>query len=361
MAVDRRTPTTANHGATIDGSDYANAVNEEVEALWERTTVWLDNVTGTDTLTAEADPTLLAYDRNNQYNLIPANTNTGPATIVIDGLPSKSIRDIDGVALEGGELVAGRLLKLQDDGTNLRIMNRPPEQASTSVASVATQIFTSTGTYTPNALLIFARIQVQAPGGGGGGGDSNNAGPQKNGGGGGGGEYAEGFFDAATIGASQSVTIGSQGAAGSNTGGNGGAGSTTSVGSLITAAPGAGGTGTGSNSSSGANRAGGAGGTGGTGGHLRIPGAAGSSGIGFTPDAGSNYFNWRGKGGDSHLSNPDNPAGILTAGSGTVTAGINGSNYGGGGSGGASESNTGAVGGTGGASIVIITEYLRAP
>jgi hypothetical protein len=363
MAVDRKTPTQANYGSpNISGPDYTVAVNEEVEALWANATVWLDNVTGTDTITAEADPPLLAYGRGNQYNLIPANTNTGPATIEIDGLTSRSIRDIDGVALTGGELVAGRLLKLQDDGTNLRIMNRPPEVASQNVASIATQVFTTTTTYTPNALTIFIHARLQGPGGGGGGGDSSAGVLLKSGGGGGAGEYAEGYFDIATIGASQAVTMGAVGAAGTNAGGDGGTGGTSSLGSLLTALGGVGGTGTGSNSSTAGPRAGGAGGNGGTGGHLRIPGGAGFPGYGMLEDGAAESAGWRGYGGSGHLGSTNAVNMTRTGGGGsTSAAGVAGVNYGSGGTGGISNSTTGQAAGAGGPPILIITEYLRAP
>jgi len=342
MAVDRRTPTLANDGPTMDGEDYTDLVNEEVEALWDRAAVWLDNVAGTNTITATADPTVLAYSRNQQYNFLPVNNNTGPTTIAIDGLAAISIRDIDGVALAADSLVAGRMTRLQHDGTNFRILNRPPDTGVDAVSEVAIQSFTATGTYTPNARMIFCKVQIQGAGGGSGGADSNGSVTVKSGCGGGG-EYAEGYFDAATIGASQAVTIGTVGTAGNTSGSNGGNATTTSLGSLLTAAGGQGGEGTGSGSSSQATRNGGAGGTGGTGGTLRIPGGRG--GDASSSGSGTQVI---GTSGDGFL------------GHGAPASGAGGANYGAGGAGVSTSSSSGLAGNVGGAALVYITEYLRA-
>jgi hypothetical protein len=361
MTVDRRTPTTANFGPTIAGSSYADAVNEEVGALWDRTTCWLDSVAGTNTITANADPALIAYNRGNQYNFIPAVTNTGPATLAINGLAARSIRTVDGVALVGGELVAGRLIRLQDDGTNLRTISIPPVGAQTAFAAIATQVFTATGTYTPNALMRYVRVRMVGPGGGGGGADGVNSGGVVSGAGGGAGEYAEGYFDAATIGASQSITIGAQGAAGSTTGA-GGAGGTTSLGSLMSVNGGGGGGGTGNGAiASQQDYLAGSGGTGGTGGFLRIQGGAGSGGVIDTYNDGSSFTSYTsGRGGPSMLGMPPKGQNVGSSGAGSDVTGSTGNNYGAGGNPGVDDDASGSAGGAGGPSVVIIEEYLRA-
>jgi hypothetical protein len=217
------------------------------------------------------------------------------------------------------------------------------------------QVFTASDTYTPTEGLVACRIRMQAPGGGSGGADG--AGTEGSGvasGGGGGGEYAEGWFTAASIGASQAVTIGARGTAGSDTGGNGGTGGTTSVGSLITCVGGTGGTGTGSNSTDPSPRAGGAGGTGGTGGTLRIPGQAGESSDLITDEATFALLK-RGKGGDSFLGRGV-PPGPFDAGS--PVAASAGPNYGAGATGAYASSDVGVAGALGGAGIVIIEEFF---
>lgn len=230
---------------------------------------------------------------------------------------------------------------------------------------VVIQVFTASGTYTPTAGMDFCIIEAQAPGGGSGGADgvgrTGGAGVTAGvaSGGGGGGEYRRGVFSAATIGASQSVTINAAGTAGTDTGGNGGNGGTVSVGALISANGGSGGTGTGSNSTSGAPVAGGAGGSGGSGGSFSLPGQDG--GYGFipqtNPDATAAKMKVPGNGGNSFMGR--GAVAAPTSGAGDA-AGIAGGLYGGGAAGATDDDTTGSAGAAGGAGIVVITEFIIA-
>lgn len=122
MAAIRKTPTTVNFGPNISGSAYADKVNAEVSALWDRVFQKLDSVSGTNTILATANPTLEAYAANQGWGLVPAVTNTGPVQINIDGKGLRSIKTAAGAALVGGELVAGVLTPIFDMGTELRMV-----------------------------------------------------------------------------------------------------------------------------------------------------------------------------------------------------------------------------------------------
>lgn len=209
------------------------------------------------------------------------------------------------------------------------------------------QRFTSGGTYTPSAGLVYA--QIECVGGGGGGGGIAGGGSSSSGGAGGGasGGYSRRTVSASTIGASQTVTIGaagSGGAAGNNAGGSGGA---TSVGTLCVANGGGGGGG-----SSGANNQGGSPPGPGTG-DVAAPGQQGGPGIGASVGT---VAGWGGTGGSTQFGG-GGPGG---QGYGTSNAGFGGTGYGsgGGGAGGAGSLAT-AAGGAGGAGIVVITEFLN--
>lgn len=213
--------------------------------------------------------------------------------------------------------------------------------------SVNTQSFTSTGTYTPTTGMIYCIIECVGGGAGGGGSASAAANVYATGGGGGGGAYSRKFASAATIGASQTVTIGAAGAAGTAGNNAGGAGGVTSVGTICTANGGSGGAG--NAGTNGAIALGGAGGTAGTG-DFSVPGQQGSNCFN-----GQTYPDPQGGGGDSVFGFGGTAPVYSSAGQ------IAGQLYGGGGSGGFNISGGGNVAGAAGAKgLTIITEFVIA-
>jgi hypothetical protein len=210
-----------------------------------------------------------------------------------------------------------------------------------SAFAVNIQTFTTSGTYTPTSGMAYCIVQMVG-GGGGGGGGVGGAGTVSVGSGGGYGEYASGIFSAASIGASQTVTIGAGGTGGS--GGGGGNGGITSLGVLITADGGVGGAASSAGSSVVAS--GGSGGAGGSGGSYRFQGAPGVnslaiySSIYIPGNGGSGIF---GGGGETFWNQQA---------SGNVGVG-----YGSGGSG-STSTTANTAGGNGANGIVIITEYI---
>ncbi|MEH5889120.1 hypothetical protein [Enterobacter roggenkampii] len=217
---------------------------------------------------------------------------------------------------------------------------------------INTQIFTSSGTYTPSAGT--KKIKVYATGGGGGGGGSaaTDSTTRSCGGGGGAGSTVISVFNISDITTPVSITIGSGGSAGAgggSSGGVGGNGGSTLFGSLITAAGGFGGGGGGQATDSGSfvNPNGGGNSASSGGNIVTLKGSAGLPGITC------NTGNVSGAGGTSFFSGGGNPASSVIS-----TNGENGTN-GSGGSGGMSMKSTsvGKSGGIGGSGLVIIEEF----
>jgi hypothetical protein len=234
------------------------------------------------------------------------------------------------------------------------ISTNPPFSALTStqkdqaavnlgvVRAIRVQVFSSSGTYTPDANLLYAEIEAVGAGGAGGG-ASSGGGNTACAGGGGAGSYSRKIATAATIGASQTVSTGTGGTCPGGTSA-GGAGGDTSVGALCIGKGGSGGVSSGGGGAS--SPQGGAGGVAGTG-DVTTPGAPGTNGW---SNAINTNFGLAGTGGSSRFGNGGR------GGASSGTAGEAGTKGGGGGGANAWNGN-GFLGGAGGAGYVVITEY----
>jgi hypothetical protein len=260
------------------------------------------------------------------------------ATSVTSGTSTQILYNNAGV-LGNTALTAGTGISLSGTA-NATITNA-------GVVTVKKQVFTSSGTYTPSTGMLFAMLECVGSGGGGGGVNGGTSITTSAGGGGSGG-YSRALVTSATVGASQTVTVGAAGTAGTAGNNAGGNASAVSVGSLCIANGGSGGSGNGNSGTTSA--AGGVGGTAGTGDFT----AAGNTG-GSAIAAGNTLPIVSGFGGGSYLGG--GAVSAIAGGTG-CNAGVAASNYGSGGSGAAcNNSATATAGGAGSKGIVYITEY----
>jgi hypothetical protein len=218
------------------------------------------------------------------------------------------------------------------------------------LSSISPKVYTANDTWTKPARLAFVLIEAVG-GGGGGGGVTGVAAQSAVGGGGGGGEYGFKRVEAASLGSTETVTVGAGGAGGTAGANDGSTGGTTSFGTHVTAIGGSGGQGQAASAT--VPRLGGlpgAGGTGGTGGSFYEAGEPG--GIAITVSTASVMPS---RGGASKTARS-----VVSINGGTADeAGTPGLAYGGGG-GGARSSNdaTNRAGGAGAAGLVRIWEYV---
>jgi hypothetical protein len=243
---------------------------------------------------------------------------------------------------------SGLLFLNYNDGNSTQWVLAVPLPNVNAVAIEKVQKFTTSGAYTPSPGLIYAIVEIQAPGGGGGAANAANNTSSVTGHNGGGGEYTRTRLTAAQIGASQTVTIGAPGAGSTGAGNNGLAGGNTSFGALCSANGGAGGLyGDNGSTNYGNQTLGGSGGIG----DLSIPGQNGMMGLAsaatvFTLPSGGGAF--------LSAGGPITPGAIT----GAVRAGRAGANYGTGGGGGIVQALVSSTtGGIGGPSIVIVREF----
>jgi len=331
-----------------------------VKRFWDRdhATLTAGGTANALTLTYSVAPA--SYIQGQKYCfIVGASPNSGAATLNVNALGAIAITKRGTTALTGNELLAAEVACVMYDGAEFQLMsvgaasglgtnnvtnsNLAQMAADTlkgnntgstanaadltvaqsmamlgAVGKITRQTFTGSGTYTPEAHMLYCLVRLQAPGGGSGGTPATTTGNLSASGGGGSGGYAERLLTAAQIGASQTVTIGAVGAAGASTPGAGGTGGTTSLGALLSATGGAGGA-VGSAAGAVGVSAGGAGGVGSSG-DVNVNGNAG--GYGFIEGAGQNF----GKGGDGGVS-PSFGGGVAgPASTSAFTAGTAGSN-----------------------------------
>lgn len=254
-------------------------------------------------------------------------------SIVAAGVANATTTSMGGVELAtGSEVTAGT--DTSGTGTPLVVQ---PSQLNSRIITLSnsviptTNVFTASGIWTKPAGLKYVIVEVQGAGGGGGG--TTNTDEQASGGGAGG--YGKKTIAAASLGVTETVTVGA-GGNGSSTNSVATTGGTSSFGSHISCTGGAGGI------------AGGDGSVGGTstGGDINMSGGGGSSGV-----YNSTSSDLSGFGGHSFYGR----GGYATTG---TQSGINANGYGAGGGGVATSTSADQSGGNGANGIVIVTNFF---
>jgi hypothetical protein len=135
-------------GAGTAFNDAANIYNLQLS------TGSLLTVTGTDTLTGNATPTLTSgYATGMTFRFFAAANNTGAVTINIDGLGAKSITRNGSSALGAGDIYTGNLITITYNGTAFVLQNAVTYDASGNVGI---------GTSSPST---YGKLAVQTSGG----------------------------------------------------------------------------------------------------------------------------------------------------------------------------------------------------
>jgi len=86
-------------------------------------TFYLGTTAGTNTITVTATPAYTAYTAGAMYNFKAGGTNTGAATIAINGMAAKAIVKRASTALVANDILTGGMYQLIYDGTSMHLMN----------------------------------------------------------------------------------------------------------------------------------------------------------------------------------------------------------------------------------------------
>ena len=277
---------------------------------------------GTDAYAITITPAITAYSAGQEFTFKAGTANTGACTLNVSGLGAKTIKKSVSTDLETGDILLNQIVTVIYDGTNMQLKS---PIASPIIPIVKTYLnAASPATWTKPSGLKYVVVEVQAAGGNGGNAASGGGGGANTGGGGGGGGYSKKQIATATLGATETITIGAVGV-------------TSSYGSHASATSGS----TGSSASGATSYAEGGAGSSGSSGDVNGGGGAGTFSIAgrLGGTGGCSFYGGGGKGGVS-------------------TDGSSGAGYGGGGGGAQSNAGAGASsGGAGAPAIVIVTEY----
>lgn len=90
--------------------------------------VYVGSISGTNTITGSLSPAITAYVTGAYYAFKVGTTNTASTTINLNSVGAKTIKNMEGNSLSGGELVAGNLAVLYYDGTNMQLVSAVPRE-----------------------------------------------------------------------------------------------------------------------------------------------------------------------------------------------------------------------------------------
>ena len=140
--------TTAASNATVESVNWAegqapSTVNNSARELMSHVAHWRDIISGANTTTGTSNAYVLSTGQSlaaiptGFYLVAKANhSNTGAATIAVDGLAAAAINKGGGTALAGNEIKANAYIILAYDGTDFELLNPFSGNASTLLDQV---------------------------------------------------------------------------------------------------------------------------------------------------------------------------------------------------------------------------------
>lgn len=185
----------------LTAAQLTDEINTELTELYKRSAVKVGSPAGTNSYTGTIPLSRTLADNNLFLFLVP-NTNTAACTF-----NGKALKDSTGAALQAGQLQASQLILFEYEQTadEYRVLS-PLAAGTVPIVRVYTA---ASSTWTKPSGLRYIKVVVQAAGG--------NGSSSSPGAGGGAGSFASKVIAAASLGATETVTIPAVGAGGNAT------------------------------------------------------------------------------------------------------------------------------------------------
>ena len=97
----------------------------------------LNSVSGADTITATASPTLAAYAAGQMFYFVAAGDNTTSVTLNIDALGAKAVTRDGSVALAAADIKSGEVIVVVYDGTRFQVVSQLNSAGDARFANVS--------------------------------------------------------------------------------------------------------------------------------------------------------------------------------------------------------------------------------
>lgn len=141
--IDMDGNTIANLAAPVDADDAISAATVQNSAV-----VYAADTGTTNTFAVALAPAATAYAAGMTVTFKALHANTGASTINVNSLGAKSLKKVNGSALESGDIQVGQVATVVYDGTNFQLVNTlpisPTYVGQTSITTLGT---IATGTW----------------------------------------------------------------------------------------------------------------------------------------------------------------------------------------------------------------------
>jgi len=142
ITKDGQTTVTANIPMStykFTGLGVGSAATDSVNLSQVQSTVskLLNTITGTNTITATASPTLSAYAAGQMFYFVAAGDNTTAVTLNIDGLGAKAVTRDGSTALISGDIKSGEVVVVVYDGTRFQVVSQVNSAGDATFANVS--------------------------------------------------------------------------------------------------------------------------------------------------------------------------------------------------------------------------------